>query len=61
MREIISELYNFIDENPEFETPAAESLVRKKVLHKSEVKGQEKWFSGYVINYDAQTHLHEVS
>ena len=60
LREIISELSSFIDENShEIQTP--ESLVGKKVLHKFEVEGHEKWFSGYVISYDAQSHLHEVS
>ena len=55
----VCELSTFIDENSDI--PAPESLVGKRVLHKFEVEGQEKWFSGYVTSYNAQTHLHEVS
>ena len=37
-----------------------ESLVGK-ILHKFEVEGQEEWFSGCVLSYNIQTHLHEVA
>lgn len=54
----VCELSTFIDENSDI--PAPESLVGKRVLHKFEVEGQEKWFSGYVTSYNAQTHLHDL-
>ena len=38
-----------------------ESLVGKKVLHKFQVEGEEKWYNGYVVSYNAVTHLHEVA
>ena len=43
----------------EIHTP--ESLVGKKVLHKFQVEGEEKWYNGYVVSYNAVTHLHEVA
>ena len=58
LRDIIDELSDFINENG---VQMPESLVGKKILHKFEVDGQEEWFSGCVLGYDAQTHLHKVS
>lgn len=38
-----------------------ESLVGKQILHKFNVDGEEKWFTGCVLGYNAVTDLHEVS
>lgn len=38
----------------------AESLVGRKVLHQFEVNNEERWFSGFIITYNPQTHLHEI-
>ena len=39
----------------------SDSIVGKKILHKFEVNGKDKWFTGYVVNYNTCTHLHEVT
>ena len=36
------------------------SLVGKRICHKFEVDGQDEWYDGYVISYNAVTHLHEI-
>ena len=61
LREIVCELSTFIDENSDI--PVPESLVGKRLLHKFDVEGQEKWFSGYVTSYNAcsNTPTYEVS
>ena len=66
LTDIIRELSDFIamnsgDSYPDSEIHAPESLVGKKVLHKFEVEGEEKWYTGYVVSYNAVTHLHEVA
>ena len=66
LTDIIRELSDFIamnsgDSHPDSEIHAPESLVGKKVLHKFEVEGEEKWYTGYVVSYNAVTHLHEVA
>ena len=42
------------DLSPEF-------LVGKEILHKFNVSGEEKWYNGCVLGYNAVTHLHEVA
>lgn len=66
LSDIIRELSDFIAMNSgdshqgsEIHTP--ESLVGRKVLHKFQVEGEEKWYNGYVVSYNAVTHLHEVA
>ena len=39
----------------------SESLVGQKVIHKFEVDKEERWFSGFVVRYDAQSNLHEIA
>ena len=67
--ELVQELSDFIVKNPCPNTQqntesasavTADSLVGKKVLHKFEVNTKEQWFTGFVVSYDKQTHLHEV-
>jgi hypothetical protein len=41
-------------------THSPESLVGVKVFHKFETELGEKWFSGFVITYNAQTKEHEI-
>lgn len=38
-----------------------ESLVSKEILHKFDVDGEERWYTGHVGSYNAVTHLHEVA
>ena len=59
LRDIINELTDYIQEN---EVQLPEYLVDKKILHKFQLEGhdQEEWFSGRVLSYDIETHLHEV-
>ena len=40
---------------------SSEALVGKSILHKFEVDGQEEWFRGLVVGYNAQTNEHEIS
>ena len=42
-------------------TFSSDSLVGRKVLHKFEVDGEEQWFSGVVISYNAITKLHKIA
>lgn len=38
-----------------------ESLVGGKGLHRFAVESEERWYTGYVVSYNAVTHLHEVA
>ena len=38
-----------------------QSLVGREILHRFDVEGEEKWYSGHVLSYNAVTHLHEVA
>ena len=40
---------------------SAESLVGREILHRFNVEGEEKWYAGHVVSYNAVTHLHEVA
>ena len=33
----------------------------KKIVHKFEVNGKEKWYTGYVVDYNACTGLYEIT
>ena len=68
MKDLIMELSQFISANSNKGSSAEptcecspESLVGKEILHKFDVDGEEKWYTGYVISYNAVTRLHEVS
>lgn len=39
----------------------SESLVGQEVVHRFEVDGEEKWFSGFIVSYNPRTHLHEIA
>ena len=39
----------------------SESLVGRKILQRFEVHNEEKWFSGFIVAYNAQTRLHEIT
>ena len=61
LRDIITELSDFIAANTEVGELDSEIcsgytsdlLVGKQILHKFEVEGEERWFSGCVIGYNA--------
>ena len=36
------------------------SLVGRRICHKFTVDGEDEWYNGYVISYNALTHLHEI-
>ena len=38
---------------------SAESLVGREI-HRYNVEGEEQWYAGHVVSYNAVTHLHEV-
>ena len=40
---------------------SSESLVGRRVSHKFEVDEEEKWFTGYVLSYNAGTNQHEIT
>lgn len=42
------------------ESYTSESLVGRRVLHKFEVDNEERWFSGFIVSYNAGGHLHEI-
>ena len=39
----------------------SEALVGRAVMHKFEVEKEEKWFMGFIISYNPNTHLHEIA
>ena len=39
----------------------SEALVGRTIMHKFEVDKAEKWFSGVIISYNPNTHLHEIA
>ena len=68
LKDLIIELSHFIAANSEKMSSAEgtceftpESLVGKKIFHRFDVEGEEKWYAGYVVSYNAVTHLHEVA
>ena len=58
--ELVTELSHYLAANAS-ESYTPESLVGREILHKFDVNGDETWFKGYVVSYNAVTHLHEVS
>ena len=38
----------------------AESLVGRQILHRFNVEGEQKWYTGHVFSYNAVTHQHEI-
>jgi hypothetical protein len=39
----------------------SQSLIGRNILHRFEVESEERWFSGFVVGYNPQTHLHEIT
>jgi len=39
----------------------SDALVGLKILHKFQVNGEQEWFEGFIISYNANTHLHKVA
>ena len=39
----------------------SDALVGRTVMHKFEVDKEEKWFSGFVVGYNPNTHLNEIA
>ena len=39
----------------------SEALVGRTIMHKFEVDKAEKWFSGVIVSYNPNTHLHEIA
>ena len=39
----------------------SESLVGQMMLHRFEVDNEERWFSGFIVSYNLQAHLHEIA
>ena len=39
----------------------SESLVGRRVLHRFEVKNEEKWFSGFIVSYSPRSCIHEIA
>ena len=58
LRDIIQELCNFMAKSTRVDDPA--SLVGRRICHKFTVDGEDEWYNGYVISYNALTHLHEI-
>ena len=42
-------------------TYTSDTLVGRTVMHKFEVEKEEKWFMGFIISYNPNTHLHEIA
>lgn len=64
VKELTADLLHYLDANAtesNTEQCSPDSLVGRDICHKFNVDGEEKWFNGYVISYNAVTHLHEVS
>ena len=66
LKVVIKELTDYIATHPHSDTeqilgdPA--SLVGKEILHKFQVNsGEESWFSGVVISYNAKDNTHEIA
>ena len=62
---IIKELADFIAANPHSGAASVlsdpSSLVGKEILHKFQIdSGEESWFSGIVISYNAEENTHEI-
>ena len=38
-----------------------ELLVGREILHGFDMNSEERWYAGYVVSYNAVTHLHEVA
>lgn len=39
-----------------------DTLVGRTVLHKFQVEnGEEEWFTGFILGYNPNTHLHEIA
>lgn len=67
LRDIIQELCNFIAKNITSSTVAGNesdfdpaSLIGRRICHKFDVDGQDQWYDGHVISYNALTRLHEI-
>ena len=69
LRDIIQDLCYFIAKTMTPSTAAGiqnesvvdpASLIGRRICHKFDVDGQDKWYDGQVISYDALTHLHEI-
>ena len=42
-------------------TYTSDALVGRTIMHKFEVEKEEKWFMGFIISYNPNTHLHEIA
>lgn len=42
-------------------TYTSDTLVGQTAMHKFEVEKEEKWFMGFIISYNPNTHLHEIA
>lgn len=67
MRDIITDLSRVIEGNSDKAglvgsscECSAESLVGRDIFHRFDVEGEEKWYTGHVLSYNAITLLHEV-
>ena len=69
LRDIIQDLCYFIAKTMTPSTTAGiqnesvvdpASLIGRRICHKFDVDGQDEWYDGQVISYDALTHLHEI-
>ena len=67
LKDLIMELSHFIAEKEGSESAectsqfSPESLVGKEICDRFDVDGEEKWYTGYVVCYNAVKHLHEVT
>ncbi len=39
----------------------SDALVGRTVMHKFEIYNEDKWFSGFIVSYNPNTHLHEIA
>ena len=63
LTDIIREFSKFIEESQSSETTdinSPGSLVGRRVLHRFITDGEQKWFPGVVLSYNARTKLHEI-
>ena len=38
----------------------SDALVGRTIMHKFEVEKEDKWFTGFIVSYNPNTHLHEI-
>lgn len=69
LKKLIDDLTHFIESNSSNSSDychasdelTPESLIGRDILHRFMMQGEEKWFNGYILSYNAVSCLHKVS